>query len=86
MKKQENVQSDREEITPWDLLPWIFLITLTLGLGLTYFGLFPEALVYGQKGKKGYVERCIDGVAYIDTGRGITPKIDKTSSVVVCGG
>lgn len=87
MEKQhceKYIKSERTEFSVADNFPVIMFAAGIIAVCLLYFDLVPESLIYGQKGKKGYIERCIGGVSYIDTGRGITPRIDKTSSPVVC--
>ena len=63
------------EFEPFEIIPYAMVAGVVLGVLVIYFDLIPERIRYGQMGKKGYMEHCIDGVAYIDNGKMITPKL-----------
>lgn len=56
-------------------IPYGMVAGIAIAIALVYFDLIPDEMLGGEMAKKGYVERCADGVAYIDNGRMITPKL-----------
>lgn len=75
MSNFKNLVEDEDPMYFINWFPYIILIALSIVALVVYFDLVPEKFLYGQRGKQGYVERCVDGVAYIDNGHTITPKL-----------